>query len=557
MRKTESKRHPAASLLWHAARKEKALLAGIAAAVAGAVVFSLLPPLLLEKLIDQIADGMSPSWMLAAGYFGLLALTGLTESLRESLLTVFGQKLTRTMRTQLCRKMSRLPVETLSKLEPGTVAARFVGDVDTLENLFTSGIISMFADACTIISIFAVLFSKNTGLALLLLALLPLIFLFTRAVQKRMLAAQLESRAAVARAGGLLPESIRCIRMIHVHQKEGYMRGKYDSCIQEGYDAVEKTNLYDAFYSPVILVVNALVVALVMALSAVSGPGSGNLFGMSVGTAVATVAYISQVFSPIENMGMEIQTIQSAIAGVQRIEAFLKLPERWETREEAGAAVKSAAMGAAACVELKDVTFGYDPEKPILRDKSFSVLPGEQVTLTGRTGAGKSTVLRLLLGEYRPQAGQVLICGQEAAALPDSCKRGLFGYVEQRFYMVPGTVLDQITLFDPAISEEQAKKAARLAGLEKTILGLEKGYHTPCTPSLFSQGQWQLLAVARAVAAEPPILLLDEITANLDAGTEKEVLEAIRRAADRRTVISISHRGACISRADLIPSKGD
>ena len=178
----------------------------------------------------------------------------------------------------------------------------------------------------------------------------------------------------------------------------------------------------------------------------------------------------------------------------------------------------------------------------VLEHLSFEIKTGEQVTMTGRTGAGKSTVFKLLLGLYRPQKGCVKIYGQDAYLLPDSIRRRLFGCVEQSFKRVPGTVLEQITLSDPMISREDAVEAAKLAGLHEVIAGMEQGYDTPCTDALFSQGQWQLLSIARAVAAKPSILLLDEITANLDAGTEQEVLYALKRAGENRTVVSISHR---------------
>lgn len=186
--------------------------------------------------------------------------------------------------------------------------------------------------------------------------------------------------------------------------------------------------------------------------------------------------------------------------------------------------------------------FGYESDEEVLHGLSFAVQKGEQVTLTGRTGAGKSTIFKLLLGLYRPQQGKVMLNGVEAATLPDTARRPLVGYVEQSFRRVPGTVWDQITLFDVAITPQQAEDAARTVGLHDAIAALPEGYDTPCTPGIFSQGQWQLLSIARAIAAGPQILLLDEITANLDAGTEQTVLDALQRAGQNRTVVSISHR---------------
>ena len=517
--------------------------------VVGAVVTALVPPLILEKIVDGLTAGNPMPIAQAFSYLGVVALAGLLESTRESLLIVFGQKLTHGLRSQMCEKLSHLSADMLSKMDAGTIASRFVGDVDTLETLFTSGIISMFADACTMIGIYAVLWQKNRGLAITLLAILPLIALFTRHVQKKMLAAQMDSRKAAARTSGLVPEAIHCIRMIHVFGKEGFMRKRYDRTLQEGYAAMERTNFYDALYSPVILITDALVTGIVMLLSASSGPEVRMFFGMSVGTAVAVISYISRIFSPIESIGMEIQTIQEALAGAKRVGEFLELPTRLETSVEAGEKVMTelgkASAGTAspvACISLEDVSFGYEEEKMVLEHLSFEIKTGEQVTMTGRTGAGKSTIFKLLLGLYRPQKGCVKIYGQDAYLLPDSIRRRLFGCVEQSFKRVPGTVLEQITLSDPTISREDAVEAAKLAGLHEVIAGMEQGYDTPCTDALFSQGQWQLLSIARAVAAKPSILLLDEITANLDVGTEQEVLYALRRAGENRTVVSISHR---------------
>lgn len=517
--------------------------------VVGAVVTALVPPLILEKIVDGLTAGNPMPIAQAFSYFGVTALAGLLESTRESLLIVFGQKLTHGLRSQMCEKLSQLSADTLSKMDAGTIASRFVGDVDTLETLFTSGIISMFADACTMIGIYAVLWQKNRGLAITLLAILPLIALFTRHVQKKMLDAQMDSRKAAARTSGLVPETIHCIRMIHVFGKEGFMRKRYDRTLQEGYAAMERTNFYDALYSPVILITDALVTGVVMLLSASSGPEVRMFFGMSVGTAVAVISYISRIFSPIESIGMEIQTIQEALAGAKRVGEFLELPTRLETSGEAGEKVMTelgkASAGTdspVACISLEDVSFGYEEEKMVLKHLSFEIKTGEQVTMTGRTGAGKSTIFKLLLGLYRPQKGCVKIYGQDAYLLPDSIRRRLFGCVEQSFKRVPGTVLEQITLSDPMISREDAVEAAKLAGLHEVIAGMEQGYDTPCTDALFSQGQWQLLSIARAVAAKPSILLLDEITANLDVGTEQEVLYALRRAGENRTVVSISHR---------------
>lgn len=523
--------------------KEKWLLtAGIAITVVGAIVMALFPPLILAKIIDTITSGTMPKFYMVLMYFGFLLITGLMESARETFLTVFGQKITHSLRSALMYKYSCLTTSGLTSQEPGTVVSRFVGDADTVENLFTSGIISMFADACKIISIVAVIWFKNKGLAIVLLVILPFLFVFTRIIQKNMLAAQIENRRAVGRASGHVPETLHNIRTIHTLGKENYMAQRYDEYICESYTAIEKKNFYDALYSPVILILNAIVVAVVMLFSASDNQSVLTFFGMSAGTAVAVINYISQIFAPVENLGMEIQTIQSAIAGVHRINEFFELDE-FSVKKDLYI-VENTAMAADSdvLVDFNNVTFSYDDDKNVVENLSFSIKKGEQVTLSGRTGAGKSTIFKLLLGLYDPDNGSVLIAGQKATAIPDSEKRKVYGYVEQTFHMVPGTVKDQITLYDTLITDEDVIEAAKTAGLHDAIMELENGYDTICKPEDFSQGQWQLLSIARAAAAKPELLLLDEITANLDADTEKNVLDALNRVSKNRTVISISHR---------------
>lgn len=572
-------------------RKHLLLVMGIAGSVCGAILLSLVPPMILARIIDGLTTKRMAGFGWIMAYFGLLALTGLMESAREGLLIIFGQKMTHTLRSGLMEKLIHLKADDLSRQEPGSVVSRFVGDVDTVENLFTSGIVSMFADVCRIVSILVVIWFKNRGLSMILLILLPFLLVFTRYVQKNMLISQLQNRKAVSRASGHVPETLCNIRTIHCLSKESYMERKYDEYIGDSYRAMERTNFYDAVYSPVVLILNAIVVACVMLLSASGSPRVLTLFGMSAGTAVAVMNYISQIFTPVESLGMEIQTIQSAVAGIRRINEFLsieELPEREELLEreelpgteellereelpsmeelpekeelpkreelpeveefskkeqipEGNRFPEKRKENGEAFVEFRNVTFGYD-ERKILKQLSFQVKQGERVTLMGRTGAGKSTILKLLLGLYEPQEGEVRIQGIAASNIPDGDKRRIFGYVEQSFHMVPGSVKDQITLFDPVITDQAVKNVASLTGLQDTIEALPDGYDTICTPELFSQGQWQLLSIARAAVASPRLLLLDEITANLDAETEKEVLQALKRVSGERTVISISHR---------------
>ena len=528
------KRNSVFAAVCGAAAAHRLLSAGTLLCAASSVLASLLPPLLLARVIDGLTGGIPLTFAAALLYFGGLALEGVLASAQETLLEILGQKMTHALRAEMSQKLTRLPAATLSAQDPGELSARFSGDVDTVEALFTSGVISMAADACRILSILAVIAVKNAGLALILLPVLPLLAAFTRHVQRRTLAAQMENRRAVAAISAQVPEALHNIRTIRALGLEDYMSARYDRRIGESYAAVEKTNFYDAVYSPVVLTLNAAVVGVVMLLSASGDARVLTLFGMSVGTSVAVINYISRIFAPIESLGMEIQTIQSAMAGVKRINAFLAQPERAAQEAESSAVPRGD-------VAVDHVTFGYGG-RTVLSDLSFTVKAGEQATLIGRTGAGKSTVFKLLLGLYRPEKGTITIGGVDVSQITDRQRRSCVGCVEQHFARVPGTVLDQITLGDPRITRDMARKAAQLAGLDAAICAFPDGYDTRCTDGMFSQGEWQLLSIARAAAADPAVLLLDEITANLDAQTEARVLEALRRASAGRTVISISHR---------------
>ncbi len=518
--------------------QQRLFLTGLAIVILAGTLAALLPPLVLEQIVNQLtlrqAVGVSP----ALAYFLFLALAGILESLQTVMITRTGQKITRQVRQDLCAKLNTLPAAYFTREDAGKTVSLFVNDVDALSSLFDNGVLNMAADSLKVIGVLVMIFTRSLGLGFLLIVITPLLFAVTRHFQKRMLQAQKTNRAAIAQVNHLVPETLNCLRMIRSLNKQERMENRYDQHLQTSYQSLEKANFYDSVYSPIIVFSSSAVVAVMMILATLSG-GWRSLFGMSVGSAVAVTAYVGKIFTPLENIGMEIENIQSAVAGIQRIEAFFRQPQR--NLPEATLTLSTLPAGEPA-LALNHVTFGYEKEETILHDCSFRVEQGETVTLAGRTGAGKSTIFKLILGLYSPQQGSVTIFGTPADQISDRQKRRLFGYVEQTLRPASGTVGDQISLFDETITADQIAHAVRLVGLDSVIAQLPQGMATPWDPALFSQGQLQLLAIARAVAADPRILLLDEITANLDSGTEALVMEALRRASANRTVISISHR---------------
>ncbi len=518
--------------------QQRLFLTGLGIVILAGTLAALLPPLVLEQIVNQLtlrqAIGVGP----ALAYFLFLALAGILESLQTVMITRTGQKITRQVRQDLCAKLDTLPAAYFTREDAGKTVSLFVNDVDALSALFDNGVLNMAADSLKVIGVLIMIFTRSLGLGFLLIVITPLLFALTRHFQKRMLQAQKTNRAAIAQVNHLVPETLNCLRMIRSLNKQERMEDRYDRHLQTSYQSLEKANFYDSVYSPIIVFSSSAVVAVMMILATLSG-GWRSLFGMSVGSAVAVTAYVGKIFTPLENIGMEIENVQLAVAGIQRIEAFFRQPQR--NQPEATLMLSALPAGEPA-LALNHVTFGYKKEEIVLHDCSFRVEQGETVTLAGRTGAGKSTIFKLILGLYSPQQGSVTIFGTPADQISDRQKRRLFGYVEQTLRPANGTVGDQISLFDETITANQIAYAVRLVGLDSVIAQLPQGMATPWDPALFSQGQLQLLAIARAVAANPRILLLDEITANLDSGTEALVMEALRRASANRTVISISHR---------------
>ena len=528
-----SKKNGAGKAIMKTLRVHSVLFAFTLISVAVSAGISVVPSLVLGNIIDSLSEGLFPAAELVILYFILILVDALLSSGKESLLVILGEKMTHSLRSMMAEKLSRLEADTLLGSNPGETAALFSSDVDTLEKLFSSGVLSMLSDVCRIVSILYVIAVKNTGLFLILLVFLPIFAVFTRLTQKRRLSAELDNRGAVAKVSGEVPETVHNIRTIHNLSLEDYMEKRYTESVRRSYRAMERSNFYDAGYPVVVSLLQAVVVAAVMLLSSSGNTSILTFFGMSVGTSVTVMSCISNIFTPISSLGMEAEQIVSAFAGIRRIDAFLSLKERNIPQDDG-----TTPSGG---ITLDNVTFGYR-ESPVLKNFSLEVKEGEQVLVTGRTGAGKSTLFKLLLGLYKPLSGRAMVMGRDAYMITDSERRRTISCVEQKFRAIPGTVLDEITLHDPGITEKMAREALHITGLWERVRSFQDGLYTEYRESLFSEGERELLSISRAVVSNPKILLLDEITANLDSGTEEMVLEALAKASEGRTVISISHR---------------
>ena len=495
------------------------------------LVLTLLPPLVLERGIDNLLNNHAFPIYLIVIYFVVLILSGVSETIRETSITIFGEKVLHELRSEMSKKLNRIESSYLINHDAGEITTYFVGDVDTIETLFNEGVISMVVDVLTVIGIIIVVFTRSIGLGILLCISAPILMVYTRHVQTRMLKSQKENRKAIAKAGEIIPETLKNACTIHNLDEEEYMKNRYDSFIQKSYKAMEKANFYDSIYSPIVIVFSAVIIAIMMILSSTNSSMQA-LFSMSVGTATALITYVNKVFTPLESIGMEIQNIQTALAGISQINAFLD-----ENEQEVNHELYTFDRQQDA-ISINNATFSYEKDKPIIKSYSLNITSNESVTITGRTGAGKSTLFKLILGLYACDKGNVQIYGVPSTMINEQDKRNIFGCVEQSFKATRGTLKDQITLKDPTITSCEVYKALEIVGLKDIAHILDDVFD----PSVFSQGQLQLLSIARAIVKNPSILLLDEMTANLDALTEKLIMQAIGKASENRTVLSISHR---------------
>lgn len=494
---------------------------------------SLIPALIMEELVNRLVSGNTFILNPAVKWIGVSLLACVLEALREGMITWLGQSVLHALRTMLSEKLERLETSYYTGHPAGEILSILVNDTDSAGSLFTGGIVSMAADACSIIGILYVICTRSMGLAVILLVVLPMVFVFTRHVQKKMLVRQKENRQAKAGSAAILPETIRCASSIAMYDAQDYMQERFDAAIEKGYEAMNHVSFYDAVYSPVIVTLSSVLIGCTMTLIAYN-TGMSEWFGVSVGTGVALITYITQIFGPLESLGQEIQSIQESSACLSRLNAFMDLPERMVKETD-----RTDNMDE---IVFDHVSFGYDPDTMVLNDISLTIRKGERVLVEGRTGSGKSTMFALLQGLYAPERGNIRVFGYDPYCMDDETGRHLFGVVEQKTGLIEGTLQDQITLHRPDITDDMIHEAVETAGLLSYVKSLPQGLNTGKQDLTLSDGQLQLISIARAVVCRPCILLLDEMNASIDANTERQVMDAMQRAAKGRTVISIAHR---------------
>jgi len=531
-------------------RKNKGIIALLNLVVLAVIVVSLIPPQILKLIIDnnlvpQKSDGLL---RLAIIYMSVLLFIGVFDFMKEAVLTIMGQQITREIRLEMMYKLEKINAQFFSGNDSGALVSRFTNDVETINTLFTSGVVSMIIDSFKIVGIVFSIWLFSAKLGMITLLFLPVIYGITRLFQKRMLQAQIENRILVGLINNHISESLKNILMIKSYSKEKYMEQNYTHYLRENFKTSEKVNFYDAVFSPIIQVLRAFAIGIIVVLSS----GQLNFLGISLGMVAASIELISNLFAPIENLGMELQNIQKAISGIRRVNDFYNEPED----EEKKAALKAENIipdRKDVRLHFQNVTFQYAEGTDILHNIELNLHPQEKVTFAGRTGVGKSTLFKLIMGLLQPQTGIITINDIDVYSIPNHEKRKIFGYVDQSFHQIKGTVADQISLQDEHIMRKQIEAALDFVGMTEYVESLEYGLDTEVnSDTVFSQGQKQLLAIARAIVTDPPILLLDEITANLDSITEEKILSVLQKASQAHTILSISHRLSSMIASDTV-----
>lgn len=530
----------------------RALILLLAAVLASAGL-DLAPPLVMQRIIDEhlVPGNASGLWPLAGLY--LLATGGAQAFafLATYLTARTSQQALHSLRVRLFRHLEHLPARYHDSHPLGDSISRCTSDVDVLDTLFSSGMARMVTDLARLVTLGAAMLALSPLLSSTLLAVIPAMLGLTDYFRRRIRSAERQNRSAVGSLNAHLQETLGGVETIHAFRREPAFLRRYRSLLKKTLAAYNRSARYSAVYSPLMQILMGAIIAFIL------WNATGSLFpnlNISLGTLTAFVLLLKRFFDPIIAVGEDLQIIQGALAGAERI--FQVLDEPVEMQPEPVKQGKSSKM---LGIEMKGVTFGYTTGRPVLKNLSFTVEPGEQVVIVGRTGSGKSSVLNLVSGLYQPWEGRVRTAGADPWLMDEKSRRRMVGIVPQAVQLFSGSIRDNITLGDESIPQEAVKQAARLSGAEKLIAGLPAGYDTPvslasgCGASL-SLGQRQLISLTRALVLEPKILLFDEATAGIDCASDEAFRQALASPAlrGRLAILTVAHRLAAAHTADRV-----
>jgi ATP-binding cassette subfamily B multidrug efflux pump len=562
-------------------RPYKAQVAIALAAIIAASALQLVQPWLMKVAIDRyIARGdLSGIDLIAAAFLATLLLSFAFEYVQTWTLQITGQRIMYDMRMQIYGHLQRIDLQFYDRNPVGRLMTRVTTDVDVLNDLFTAGVVSIFGDVFTLIGIMLVLTIMDWRLALVAFSVLPLIFLVTQWFRRNVRESYRTVRLWIARINAYLQEHITGMSTVQLFRREQRGFDKFDEINRTHRDAnVDSIFFYAVFY-PAIEVIGALASALIIWFG-----GIWTLQGaLTLGSLVAFLQYSQRFFRPISDMSEKFNVLQAAMASSERIFKLLDTPVKIETglalREPQGDPEQSRRVGARGsplgssnqrpgeiaerrapsaerrgCIVFDSVSFAYNGTDFVLRDVWFEVRPGERVGIVGATGAGKSTLINLLLRFYDVTNGRILIDGTDVRDMDLQRLRSFFSLVLQDVHLFSGTVAANIRLGNEAISDSAVRQAAEAVHAHRFIRELPDGYNHTLGErgATLSMGQKQLLSFARALAFDPSVLILDEATSSVDTETELLIREALHVLMSGRTTLAIAHRLSTIQDMDKI-----
>jgi ATP-binding cassette subfamily B protein len=559
------------------------------ASIICASVLQLAQPYLMKVAIDRhIATGnLAGLDAIALGFLAILLGSFALEYLQTWVLQMTGQRIMYDMRLQIYGHLQRIDLQFYDRNPVGRLMTRVTTDVDVLNDLFTAGVVSIFGDIFTLVGIMIVLVAMDWRLALLAFSVLPLIVLVTQWFRTRVRESYRTVRIWIARINAFLQEHITGMATVQLFRRERRSFDRFDETNGEHRDANVESILYYAVFYPAIEVIGALAAALLIWF----GGGWTMQGSLTLGSLVAFLLYSQRFFRPISDMSEKFNVLQAAMASSERIFKLLDTPvaitsgsgvrgsgfgtpteiltPAWEAGVSRGeprapspesrlpgqAAVSGGrGTGARGHIVFDHVWFAYNGTDYVLKDVSFEVRPGERVGVVGATGAGKSTIINLLLRFYDVTRGRILVDGVDVRELQLDALRRLFSLVLQDVYLFSGTIAENIRLGNAAITDEVVRQSAATVHADRFIDRLPLGYDSPVAErgATLSVGQKQLLSFARALAFDPKILVLDEATSSVDTETEMLIRDALHVLMAGRTTIAIAHRLSTIQDMDKI-----
>lgn len=461
-----------------------------------------------------------------------------------------SQKLVFTLREAFFAKMQKLPLYFFDTRSHGDTMSRITNDVDNISSTIAQTTTQLLASLITLVGSLVIMIRLNVPLTLVVLLCIPLVGLLTKSIASKSRAFFLSQQRNLGRLNGIIEENILGLKMVKAFDKQADVLNEFKQVNENLYATSNKAQVWSGFMMPLMNVINNLIFAIV----AITGGVLSVTYGLLVGTVVSFLSYSKQFSQPLNSVAGMFNTIQSALAGAERVFEILDFEE--EMPDEAEAVVMENPSGA---VTFSDVSFSYEKDRPILKNVSFEVKPGETIALVGETGAGKTTIVNLLTRFYDTDSGLICIDEVPIEKIKRNSLRTCFSVVLQDTCLFTGSIFDNIRYSDSTASMDEVIQAAKIARAHDFIDKLPKGYETQVSAATdnLSQGQRQLIAIARAVLCDSPILILDEATSSVDTKTEKEIQKALVHLMKNRTSFLIAHRLSTIRDADKIMVIGD